>query len=210
MGIVAWLDHKSRWSVLRGLGNSPVARATTAVPLVGYLLLFNREIVEVLSLHVDFCQPATCGPSLRLLLLYLGCCSIAVGAALYSWKCPTLIKKYDSAAAFFEAEKTYFSQPLNFDYLMKLIKSKTETEPLARNAPNFDYHEKDSVDPNILADPMGELYRLQNVSHPAIKPVALIFYCVGILLLLVTTAMTFVQVMVAFEWGRAASGLGFG
>ncbi|TBD34873.1 hypothetical protein [Rhizobium ruizarguesonis] len=206
MRTVASLDHQSRWSVLRRLGNSTVAKATIAVPLVGYLLLFNGEIVNFLSLHTDFCRPASCGPSLRLLLLYLGCCSIAVGAALYGLKCPALIKKYDSAAAFFEAEKAYFCQPRNLDYLLKLIELGTEAEPLARNPSNFNYNgERRDVDPNSLADPMGELYRLLNVSHPRIRLVALISYCVGILILLVPTAMTFVQVIVAYNSGRAAS-----
>ncbi|RWX13010.1 hypothetical protein EHI45_16230 [Rhizobium leguminosarum] len=205
MRTIASLDHQSRWSVLRRLGNSTIAKATIAVPLVGYLLLFNGEIVKFLSLHTDFCRPASCGPSLRLLLLYLGCCLIAVGAALYGLKCPALIKKYDSAAAFFEAEKVYFCQPRNLDYLLKLIKLGTEAEPLARNSSNFNYDgEGRNVDPNSLADPMGELYRLLNVSHPEIRLIALISYCVGILILLVPTAMTFVQVIVAFDWGRTA------
>jgi hypothetical protein len=203
---VASIDHRSRWSVLRRLGNSTVAKATIAVPLIGYLLLFNGEIVKFLSLHTDFCRPANCGPSLRLLLLYLGCCSIAIGAALYGMKCPALIKKYDSAAAFFEAEKAYFCQPRNRDYLLKLIELGTEAEPLNQNASNFNYSgERRDVDPNSLADPMGELYRLLNVSHPRIRLVALISYCLGILILLVPTVMTFIQVIVAYCSGRAAS-----
>lgn len=205
MMTVARLDHRSRWSVLRGLGNSTVAKATIAVPLIGYLLLFNGEIVKFLSLHTDFCR-TSCGPSLRLFLLYLGCCAIAVGAALYSLKCPALIKKYDSAAAFFEAEKAYFCQPRNLDYLLKLIELGTEASPLARDAPNFNYNgESRNVDPSSLADPMGELYRILNVSHPRSRLVALISYCLGILILLIPTAMTFVQVIVAFYLGRSGS-----
>ncbi|MBW9070642.1 hypothetical protein [Agrobacterium pusense] len=193
------LDHLSRWSVLRGLGNSSIAKATIAVPIAGYLLIFNREIVNILSLHTDFCQSTSCVPSLRLFLLYLGCCSIAVGTALYGLKCPTLIKKYDSAAAFFEAEKAYFCQPRNLDYLLKLIKSGTDTEPLDHDAPTFDYNsERPNVDPSSLADPMGELYRVLNVSHPWIRLLALISYYVGIVTLLIPTAMTFVQVVGVF------------
>ncbi|WP_342242362.1 hypothetical protein [Ensifer sp. OTU672] len=199
MRAVVSLDHQARWSVLRRLGNSTVAKATIAVPLVGYLLLFNREIVKFLSLHTDFCQPTTCAPSLRLFLLYLGCCLIATGATLYSLRCPALIKKYDSAAAFFEAEKAYFCQPRNLDYLLKLIELGTEAEPLARNASNFKYNgERREVDPNSLADPMGELYRLLNISRPRARLIALISYCLGILILLVPTAMTFVQVIAAY------------
>ncbi|TIM31734.1 MAG: hypothetical protein E5Y63_06105 [Mesorhizobium sp.] len=201
-----WLDHRSRWSVLRRLGNSPVATATIAVPLVGYLLLFNAEIVEYLSLHTDFCQPASCGPSLRLLLLYLGACAIAIGAALYGLRCPALIKKYDSAAAFFDAEKAYFSQPRNYQYLLKLIELGTETEPLAADAPEFSYDSaRRDIDPSSLADPMGELYRLLNVSHGKSRLAALISYCLGILLLLVPSAMTFLQVLTAFNWGGSVS-----
>ncbi|WP_137930460.1 hypothetical protein [Mesorhizobium comanense] len=199
MAKIALLDHQSRWSVLRRLGNSPVAKATIAVPLVGYLLLFNAEIAKFLRLHSDFCQPAECVPSLRLFLLYLGSCSIAVGAALYSLRCPALIKKYDSAAAFFDAEKAYFCQPRNLEYLLRLIELGTEAEPLAHDAANFKYDEgRSKVDPGTLADPMGELYRLLNVSRLGSRTAALISYSLGILLLFVPTAMTFFQVIVAF------------
>ncbi len=205
MRIAEFLDHRSRWSVLRRLGNSPVAKATIAVPLVGYLLLFNAEIVRLLSLHTDFCQPGNCSPALRLLLLYLGSCLVAVGAALYAMRCPALIKKYDSAAAFFDAEKDYFSQPRNHDYLLKLIKLGTEAEPLAHDAAKFDYKESRHIDPSRLADPMGELYRILNVSHFGSRLVALVAYCIGVILLLLPTAMTFIQVMTAFQWGSSAS-----
>jgi hypothetical protein len=198
MGIVAWLEHRSRWSVLRGLGNSSIAKATIAVPLVGYLLLFNGEIVKFLSLHTDFCRSASCGPSLRLLLLYLGCCSIAVGAALYGLKCPALIKKYDSAAAFFEAEKVYFCQPRNLDYLQRLIELGTETNPLAQNAPVFSYNGRSEVDPNSLADPMGELYRVLNVSDSKFRIAAFTSYYLGIIIFLIPTAMTFFQVVFTY------------
>ncbi|MCV3243763.1 hypothetical protein [Mesorhizobium sp. ZC-5] len=175
------------------------------MPLVGYLLLFNAEIVKYLSLHTDFCRAANCAPSLRLLLLYLGACSIAIGAALYGLRCPSLIKKYDSAAAFFDAEKAYFSQPRNHDYLLKLIKLGTETEPLANDAPEFSYDgARRDIDPNSLADPMGELYRLLNVSHPKSRRAVLLSYSLGILLLLVPSVMTFGQVLAAFNWGRSA------
>lgn len=198
MSIVAWLEHRSRWSVLRGLGNSSIAKATIAVPLVGYLLLFNKEIVQFLSLHTDFCRPGSCGPSLRLLLLYLGCCSIAIGTALYGLRCPTLIKKYDSAAGFFEAEKVYFCQPRNLDYLQKLIERGTETEPLAKDAPMFSYNGRSGVDPNSLADPMGELYRVLNVSDLKFRLPALLLYYLGIAIILVPTAMTFFQVIFTY------------
>lgn len=174
-----------------------------AVPLVGYFLLFNEDIINFLNLHTDFCQPTKCGPALRLLLLYLGCCWIAVGAALYSITCPTLIKKYDSAAAFFEAESTYFSQPRNLEYLLGLIELKTEAKPLPNSAPLFSYNEqKSNVDRNSLADPMGELYRLLNVSHPLIRMVSLTSYYIGILLLILPTVMTVFQVLVSFDWAR--------
>lgn len=205
MWTYALWDHQSRWSTLRGLGNLPIAKATMAVPVIGYFLLFNEEIVNFLSLHTDFCEPARCGPSLRLVLLYIGCCWIALGAALYSMSCPKLIKKYDSAAAFFEAESTYFSQPRNLDYLLQLIKQKTEAQPLAHNAPEFNYSgQRHNVERNSLADPMGELYRLLNISRPWIRLASLISYYVGISLLIVPTVMTVFQVLSAFDWGRFA------
>jgi hypothetical protein len=194
-----WIVQESRWSRLRLLGNSAIAKATIAIPLLGYFILFNANLLDYLKLHPEFCTGRGCSVSWRLFFIYFGCFAIALGSTLYSWKCPALIKKYDSAAGFFEAEKTYFNEPRNLDYLLHLIELKKEAQLLDSSANEFSYGaEIVRIDVERLADPMGELYRLQNYTHPIYRACALAGYGVGALLLLVPTIGTFIQVFSRF------------
>jgi hypothetical protein len=45
------IDRASRWGNLRLIGNSVASRATIAVPILGYLVLFNSYVVNALTLH---------------------------------------------------------------------------------------------------------------------------------------------------------------
>ena len=99
------LDQVVRWTSLREIGNSPVVRLTIAIPLVGYLIIFNESLLQYLDLsrelfgrHSDVAGTNGAHVSWRLLLLYFGLCFVAAGAALYSWRCPDEIKSYRLAS----------------------------------------------------------------------------------------------------------------
>jgi hypothetical protein len=92
------------WTRLREIGNSPVVRLTIAIPLVGYVIIFNESLLHYLDLsrelfggHSDVAG-AVARVSWRLLLLYFGLCFVAAGAALYGWYCPGEIKSYRLAS----------------------------------------------------------------------------------------------------------------
>jgi hypothetical protein len=81
--------YKVRWNSLRGIGNSPVARASIAVPILGYLILFHRDLIDYLKMHAQFCDG--CTVSWRLHFLYFGSCFFALGALVYGFYCPPLL-----------------------------------------------------------------------------------------------------------------------
>ena len=92
------------WSQLRAIGNSTLARSAIAVPVVGYFLLFNADIVRWLTLHTDFCAASGCNVSWRLYCLYFGGCAFAVGAIIYGLGCPREVRKYEDAEDFMSHE----------------------------------------------------------------------------------------------------------
>jgi len=204
MSAIDMLDVSSRWGKLRLIGNSSIAQSTIAVPILGYFILFNSDIVEYLRLHTDFCVGKACGVSSRLYFLYFGCFFIAIGASVYSTMCPTVAKIYPGASDFFEAEKAYFSGPNNLKYLFDLIQKQ-------KGAPAEDPFDLrihivgsraalNSAHVHALADIMGEYYVLQNVSKRPARILSLLAYGLGILLILVPTVLTFVQVLLrAFQ-----------
>jgi hypothetical protein len=192
-------DFKSRWGKLRLLGNSSIAQSTIAVPILGYFILFNSDVVEYLRLHTDFCQGKGCGISWRLYFLYFGCFFVAIGASVYGLFCPTIAKIYPGASDFFEAEKTYFSGPSNLKYLFDLIekeKGGPVADPFQLKTHIIAAHAAlNAAHVQALADIMGEYYVLQNTCKRGTRILSFLSYCCGIGLILVPTFLTFFQIL---------------
>ena len=51
-----------KWSLLRTVGNLTAVRLTVLIPLVGYLIIFNENVVKYLDLAKEFFAFAGEGP----------------------------------------------------------------------------------------------------------------------------------------------------
>jgi hypothetical protein len=189
------LSYKSRWNNLRSIGNSPIARASIAVPILGYIIVFHRDLIEYLKIHSSFCDG--CAVSWRLHFLYFGSCFFAMGSILYGLVCPTLIKKYGGATEFFEGEKFYFTNPFNFQYLESLIRYDRRMREYAPKV-LASIGQRGTGDPSdlyFLGGKMGEYYVLQNMSYGKTRLIVGFCYIAGSALLFIPTAWTFWQVL---------------
>ena len=196
--IISPLEDPSRWAKLRLLGNSHVVQATIAVPILGYFLLFNAQVVEYLHLHTNFCSGSACGASWRLHFLYFGSFFVAVGASIFAIRCPSVIKIYSGASDFFENEKMYFTAPKNLQYLFRIIEEEKDAPALDPfNMKKFAAENRGVSAEHIysLADVMGEYYVLQNVSRRRSRYLTFVSYTIGFCLLAVPTVGTFLQVL---------------
>jgi hypothetical protein len=185
-----------RWNDLRRIGNSPIARASIAVPVLGYLILFNSEVIKFLNLHGSVCQD--CTVPWRLHLFYFACCCFASGSVLYAWRCPLVIKKYGVANDYFETEKTYFCG--NLRYLFHQFEQDgldpadpTDLRSLALQ--RFNLH-ADRV--HELVGLMGQYYFVENRKEFASRMTVAIAYGLGFFFLAIPTVWTFVQVFYLF------------
>lgn len=101
------------WNRLRAIGNSPAAKSAIIVPVLGYFVLFNDEIVRWLRLHAGICGEQGCDVTWRLAFLYFGGCAFAVGAIIYGALCPPQIRKYGDATEYIAGEQeVLFAHPL--------------------------------------------------------------------------------------------------
>lgn len=103
------LNHITRWTVLRGIGNSSVTKLTIIIPLVGYLIIFNEHALQYLELsHRLFgthetslvSAEASARVSPRLLSVYFGLCLVAAASTIFSIFCPREIKRHSGAAEY--------------------------------------------------------------------------------------------------------------
>jgi hypothetical protein len=89
-------DSVLTWSRLRGVGKSSAAKITVFLPLIGYLIIFNRDVADFLHLASEFAGGADrqFGVAPKLMLVYLGGCSVALGQVIYGVFCPAEVKAY--------------------------------------------------------------------------------------------------------------------
>ncbi|WP_157095565.1 hypothetical protein [Bradyrhizobium sp. AT1] len=82
------------WSSLRAIGNSPAAKASILIPFLGYLILFNKRLVEALAFRcIDYpCQEQILFPNLY--FLYFGLTIFGLGSFLYQVQCDPRIKRF--------------------------------------------------------------------------------------------------------------------
>jgi hypothetical protein len=115
--MIAWLATAfvggrfiPKWTRLREIGNSSATKMTILIPLVGYLIIFNQNVVGLLTLSRELVgMPAHQEPSTRLLCMYFGLCLIAVGSIVYNVLCPSIVKRYTSAPEFIGNELAHVS-----------------------------------------------------------------------------------------------------
>src|ERR1700739_3748651 len=104
------------WTILRGVGNSNLVKLTIVIPLVGYLILFNENLLHYIQLsrtlfgvdqvsRAETTDVSAAHVPLRLSSLYFGLCLIAVGSIIHQWFAPEEIKKYGSAPEYIEHEQ---------------------------------------------------------------------------------------------------------
>lgn len=91
------------WDVLRSIGNSPLAKSAVMVPVLGYFLLFNEQVITWLRTHAHMC--ADCSIPWRLQCLYLAGWAFTLAAVIYAAKCPAMVKKYPSASDYLAGER---------------------------------------------------------------------------------------------------------
>lgn len=194
------INRKATWVKLRFIGNSRLAQLSIGVPVLGYFILFNSAIVEYLKLHSDFCKGTACGVSWRLYFFYFGGCFFALGAGIYGLCCPSVIKVHKSGSDYFESEKTYFSSPGNLKYLFSQIEATKKAPAEDRFQLKTHIVEKyaalNSAHIHALADVMAEYYVLQNNRFSKLRVLCLLAYYAGGFLLLIPTAVTFIQVFI--------------
>jgi hypothetical protein len=91
------------WSNLRAVGNNPTTKMTVFIPLVGYMIIFNANVLPYLRLASEIFGNA---PHFwRLYFIYFGLCSLALGSIIYQLWCPSEIKRFASALDYVTAAK---------------------------------------------------------------------------------------------------------
>lgn len=83
------------WETLKIIGKSKIVGLTSLIPFIGYLLLFNENIISYISLSTELAGDASklSATVSRLYYLYFGLTFLGISSILYTFFCPKEIKE---------------------------------------------------------------------------------------------------------------------
>ena len=122
------------------VGKSKIANLTILVPFIGYLILFNNELVTYLQLTKELLNIEAGKPNesiSRLYFLYLGLTFIGFGSIAFSVFCPKIVKSSSTEYEFSDSEFSIMTHKRLFT-LMQPFKSMQEHSRYLNR--EFDYY----------------------------------------------------------------------
>ncbi|HDY8174068.1 TPA: hypothetical protein RQL04_004575 [Vibrio vulnificus] len=216
-----------KWCGLRLVGNSKVVKLTMFMPFIGYLILFNNEIINYFALSksaLGLEEAITESISFdRLYQLYFGLMLVGVASMLFSIFCPPIVKANDDEYSYYEKEIFSMTTKRLSQISESLAKSvneeqKSQLKSLTdRYNRAFDYAHQQKSSGNVAVGEVysaAEKYRKEAAadilnmewlfrieSMPKLRITIFIFYGVGFLILLYPSVNVFLRVC-SIVWGK--------
>ena len=192
-----------RWSKLRPIGNSWPARLTVLIPLVGYLIIFNTKLAGYADLirEVSGGDPVGLSVSPRLFQVNFGLCFVSIGAAIYAFACPSIVKKYGTSGAFAGGDGQYYGN-FGIDLIRQTLTSEgyaAAVEEIRRRydpLPDTSGRPPSDADTYQVRNAILHLYfTYLNGSGPLWCWLSAFFYVLGFVVLLVPSIKIFSRVV---------------
>ena len=205
----------AEWENLRKIGQSRVVKLTILVPIFGYLVLFNEQVVQLfevstqvvkgLTVVEDVQKTVSQDTKTRLYYFYFGFSFLGIGSLIYQMFCPNLIKDYGSEREFIREEVGLVTEKR-----FRLMASFLEQEDLASSIDIDDaldgYKEAQNMMPNerkagmdsAKMDVMALFWASENLSRIVARHSVFVFYIVGFCVLAVPSLNMFYRVAKAW------------
>lgn len=97
-------DLQPKWTTVRGIGNSFPAKLSLAMPVIGYIILFNDVVVSIFKSNMHATSPMINGMFWNLYYYYFGLFSFGIASSIYYLFCSRLVRDYISFQSYYEAE----------------------------------------------------------------------------------------------------------
>jgi len=189
------------WSLLRSVGNSRAAKLTVLIPLIGYLILLNDDIVAHLTLSKDVFDDAADHTFTLYLAVKLIIKKKTIASAVFAIRCPGEVKRYGSPEEYIAGD-----EPSVSDKQIAIIERKLEVgDDIARKdsseygayyfgRPNPDLEELRRNGRELLRIRMNLFYEMLDRSRPISRWIAAIFFLAGFICLSIPSMLVFIKV----------------
>jgi hypothetical protein len=174
---------------------------TILVPILGYWILFNEAARKYLSL-VHEVGGSSADVSSRILVVYVGLVFVAVGAAIYQFKCPPDVKHFGDPNAYVAAVSGTIRDYAQEKVIVALLKSDFERE-YARVRDRYDRNSAEAAMGYLTEDQQERLdkdilyvnFDMLDASEKTWRKMVGWLYLVGFGLLLLSSATVLARII---------------
>lgn len=197
-----WYVLRSSWLTLAPVGESAIARAAIAMPLIGYIILLNDDVSHLLEIDPRFKLIHSEEPW-RLIMLYFSSAALGVGAALYRSAVPRAIR-HGSAIEFSIMISEYVKGHAGAEVIKREAQriQKSETAPGNVSKSLDDTYKVSSIAMRsgpLTADELTSLssfiFLYENHAYPAVRFTCRVLFDIAIVLAVIPALATFVGVL---------------
>jgi hypothetical protein len=186
------------------LGNSPAARLSILIPLIGYFIVFNdafsHSSFAKLVAELEGKTPEDLGVSIspRLFQMYFGLCFVAFASALYACICPAVVKRHSSAGHYVAAEGDHLGEFAVRGMEIALAQSNSEFDRFRKGIQDrisMDYSIQEAGQ-EVKVSTLALHYDTENQRYQFPRLLVFLLYGIGFIILLVPAAKVFWKVSI--------------
>lgn len=136
-----------RWSDLRKLGQSNLLALTIFAPLIGWLIIFNNKVIDLLFLSSSVFGSAAGDLTIgRIKLVYFGLFSLGISSFLFRLFCPDEIQEFSSQSKFIDGESSLITQARVTCLIQKIIDLRKNLEYQPDSYAKSEFHLYETFD----------------------------------------------------------------
>ncbi len=121
------------WSAISRLGKSPLLHLTILAPFIGWLILFNQQVVELLTVSKNIIfdneQSGASYTLARLHQVYFGLVALGSASFIFTLFCPSLVKETQSEEDYVSRKREILSQPSRATLITELSQKYIDSHP---------------------------------------------------------------------------------
>lgn len=198
------------WSSLTKLGESKLVKMTMFIPIFGYLILFNENVIHFFSPTLEISNlnsslVENVDGKTKLYYIYFGLTFLGLATFLYQVTCPNLIKQYSSVRGYIKENVEFMTQNRVLS-LSKHITERYEPHLITNKAisfidnKNFDISSQTDSDNlrHFAIDILQHFWNLNTWSNCLLRSMVLILFLIGFLCLLIPSVEMFFKIAILF------------
>lgn len=181
------------WSSLKTAMSSKFARLTFIVPVIGWLLVYNDNLANLIEYRWGI--SIFDGIGWKLYIFYLGLFAIAASSIVYAVFCPQEIKRFDNEVDFVKTARLIFTETYSREISEKVgrLPFVWAPPPAAAKNPetgNFPLIRKHTENEEELVDLLVVHYRDRDISWPFVRLLSLLTFVFGVIMTSIPTLST--------------------